>query len=35
MLEPGGARMEPDRYWLLLLVGAAALIAIIIMDRAL
>jgi hypothetical protein len=29
-----GARgMEPDRYWLLLLAGAAALLAIIVLDR--
>jgi len=27
--------MEPDRYWLLLFIGAAALLAIIIMDRSL
>jgi len=25
--------MEPDRYWLLLLAGAAALLAIIVLDR--
>ena len=30
----GGARMEPDRYWLLLLIGAAALVAfVIILQR--
>ena len=33
-LEPGGARMEPDRYWLLLLIGAAVLVAfVIILQR--
>jgi hypothetical protein len=32
--EPGGAKMEPDRYWLLLLAGAAALLALIVLDRA-
>jgi hypothetical protein len=35
IIEPGGAKMEPDRYWLLLLVGAATLLAIIMLDRAL
>jgi hypothetical protein len=33
-LEPGGERMEPDRYWLLLLMGAQVLLAfVIILQR--
>jgi hypothetical protein len=34
-LEPGGARMEPDRYWLLLLIGAAVLLAFVIVLQRL
>jgi hypothetical protein len=30
--EPGGAKMEPDRFWLLLLIGVAVLIVVIMLD---
>ena len=34
--EPGGAKVEPKRYWLLLLlIGVAALIVIVMLDSTL
>jgi hypothetical protein len=32
-LEPGGAGMESDRFWLLLLIGAAVLLMLVALER--
>jgi hypothetical protein len=32
-LEPGGARMDSDRFWLLLLIGAAVLLLFVALER--
>jgi hypothetical protein len=32
-LEPGGASMDSDRFWLLLLIGAAVLLMFVALER--
>lgn len=32
-LEPGGSGMESDRFWLLLLIGAAVLLMLVALER--